>query len=73
LVKLIEIIGGASAKLSLEARSSATNIPWIDIIAMRHRLVHDYREIDLLLVWQTAHEDLPMLAAELKRLYPDAS
>jgi uncharacterized protein with HEPN domain len=70
LVKLIEIIGEAASKLSAEMRVSTPQIPWSDITGMRHRRVHDYRDIDLMLVWRTVQEDIPALLAELRPLLP---
>lgn len=70
LVKLIEIIGEAASKLSAEMRTSTPQIPWSDITGMRHRLVHDYRDIDLVLVWRTVRENIPALIDELRPLLP---
>jgi uncharacterized protein with HEPN domain len=36
-------------------------IPWSDIIGMRHKVVHDYLGIDEDIVWQVVSEDLPPL------------
>ena len=35
---------------------------------MRNRLIHGYFDIDLRLVWDTAHNDLPGLIARLESL-----
>jgi uncharacterized protein with HEPN domain len=43
------------------------DIAWQDIVAMRHRLIHGYFDIDLDIVWSTVTEDLPPLAAQLER------
>lgn len=40
LVKAIEIIGEAAYQIPQTARDEAPDIPWEDIIGMRHRLVH---------------------------------
>lgn len=47
LVKAIEIIGEAACQVSSETRSQIPEVPWEDIIGMRHRLVHAYFDIDL--------------------------
>jgi len=39
LIKDIEIIGEAAYQLSQETRQILSEIPWEDIIGMRHRLV----------------------------------
>ena len=40
LVKSIEIIGEAAARISQETRENHPDIPWPKIIAMRNHLVH---------------------------------
>ena len=67
LVKDIEIIGEAASRVSPEARAQWADIPWQDIVTMRHRLVHGYFDIDLDIVWNTVADDLPPLAAQLER------
>jgi uncharacterized protein with HEPN domain len=44
------------------------DLPWVDIIGMRHRLVHSYGRVDYYVVWRTANEDLPPLIARLESL-----
>jgi len=44
------------------------NIPWQNIIGMRHRLIHAYFDINLDVVWNTIVEDLPPLIKELERV-----
>ena len=51
LVKDIEIIGEAAYRVSQTARNQLPDIPWDDIIGMRHRLVHAYFDINLDILW----------------------
>jgi len=51
LVKDIEIIGEAAYRVSQTARDQLPDIPWDDIIGMRHRLVHAYFDINLDILW----------------------
>ena len=37
---------------------------------MRNRIVHDYFEVDLAVVWQTVHKDLPVLRKQIESLLP---
>lgn len=66
LVKEIEIIGEAAFQMAEESRSEAAGIRWPAIINMRHRLVHEYQDIDLSVLWKTLTEDLPPLIEALK-------
>ena len=68
LVKLIEIVGEASSRLSKEFQAEHPEIPWSGIIGMRNRLVHAYFDINLKVIWQTTQEDLPALIEQLKQL-----
>jgi len=70
IVKCIEIVGEAAGGISQESRERFDNVPWADIVGMRHRLVHAYFDIDLDRVWDTITDDLPPLIAELERIVP---
>lgn len=67
LVKDIEIMGEAAGRVSAAARVEWPEIPWQDIVAMRHRLIHGYFDIDLDIVWNTVRDDLPPLAEQLEK------
>ena len=68
LVKDIEIVGEAAYQVSPDTRSQLPEIPWEDIIGMRHRLVHAYFDIDLDILWATVQGDLPGLVAALRKI-----
>ena len=70
LVKAVEIIGEAAYRTKENTRREFPEIPWEDIIGMRHRLVHAYFDINLDILWKTVHEDLPMLKSLLQRIVP---
>jgi len=61
LVKDVEIIGEAAYQISEDTRRTLPEIPWEDIVGMRHRLVHAYFDINLDILWKTVQEDLPPL------------
>ena len=68
IVKCIEIIGEAANHLAPATQASYPDIPWSDVIAMRHRLIHGYYDIDPDIVWDTVQEDLPPLIVQIKKL-----
>jgi Protein of unknown function DUF86 len=45
--------------VSREFSDRHPEIPWADIIGMRHKVVHDYLGIDEDIVWQVVTKDLP--------------
>ena len=68
LVKDVEIVGEAASRMSLELRNRHPQVPWVDIISMRHRLVHGYFNVDPDIVWSTVAEDLPPLVVLLTQV-----
>ena len=70
LVKDIEIIGEAAYQISPATRESLPDVPWKDIIGMRHRLVHACFDINLDVLWKTVTDELPLLIAGLERANP---
>ena len=68
IIRAIEIIGEASQKIPNEIRTKYPEIPWREVSAMRNKLVHEYFGINMEVVWQTIHDDLPMLVPALKEV-----
>ena len=68
LVRCIEIIGEAASRISDEAKSEASTIPWRGLIAMRNRLIHGYFDVDPDTVWTTVTIEIPELRTRLERL-----
>jgi len=73
LVKCVEIIGEAAARIGKETKERNPQVPWAQIVAMRNRLVHLYFEIDLDQVWKAVTEDLPPLAVQLQAMLETGS
>lgn len=72
VIRMIQIIGEAARHMPEAARAKYPAIEWSRIIGMRHKVVHDYFEIDLEIVWKTATRDLPPLIAALEKIVPQA-
>ena len=54
LARLLEIIGEAASRVSIDGRSHYPDIPWPQIIAFRNILIHAYFGIDREVVWLAA-------------------
>ena len=65
LLKLVEIIGEAANRVSLETQQSHGAIPWPLIIGMRNRFVHGYDEISTERLRDTIEWELPPLIEQL--------
>lgn len=70
VVRRLQIIGEAARKVSPETRQTHPEIPWERVIGMRHRLVHDYRRVNLDVVWEVAQESIPELVRLLEPIVP---
>jgi uncharacterized protein with HEPN domain len=68
LTRLVEIIGEAAARVSTQTRERYPDIPWIEMIGLRNRLIHGYDAVDLDILWDIIQEDLPSLIQRLKVL-----
>jgi len=68
IIKEIEIIGEAANQITEEFKNQYSDIPWQDIIATRHRLIHGYFDVNLKIVWKTLTEDLPELVNFLSKI-----
>jgi len=71
VVRQLEIIGEACRRISADVQDRYSDIPWVDIIGMRHKIAHDYFKVDLETVWDTILDDLPFLKIEMARILND--
>lgn len=72
-VKLVEIIGEATYKLTKEYRDNHPNIPWRMMEGMRHVLVHEYYRISPQKLWATINADIPVLKGMIENLLMEYS
>jgi uncharacterized protein with HEPN domain len=48
----LSIIGENANKLSHELKSRHPGIPWLDMVAFRNYVAHEYHRVDLAMVWE---------------------
>ncbi|MFW6157947.1 MAG: DUF86 domain-containing protein [Planctomycetota bacterium] len=72
LVRLLEMVGEAAARVPRDCRERWSGIPWPEIVGLRNRLIHGYDDVDLDILWTIIQDDLPPLIAELSRILDDA-
>ena len=70
VIRPLEIIGEASARVSSSFRKAHADIPWKDMIGMRNRLLHEYFRVDYGIVWDTIQNDLPKLIELIEPMVP---
>ncbi len=68
MTRRLLIIGEASKRVSETTRQTLEKIPWIAINGMRNRLVHEYDDIDLDVIWDTVIKSLPLLILEPEKV-----
>jgi uncharacterized protein with HEPN domain len=67
LVRLVEIVGEAAARVPQTVRQEITDVPWQQIVGMRNRLIHGYDEVDFDILWSTVRGDLPHIVKRLSQ------
>ncbi len=68
VIKQIENIGEAARKLSKGLREKHFEVPWMQIINMRHVATHEYSSLDWRVVWDTATTDIAPLKEAIQRI-----
>jgi uncharacterized protein with HEPN domain len=63
LIRELEVLGEAAGKVSAAFVNANPEVPWKEITGLRHKLIHDYFEVDLEVVWRTATVNVPEIAA----------
>lgn len=68
VMRCIEIIGEAAAKLTNEYKEEHSSVPWNQIVGMRNHLIHVYFDVDHKTLWKTIQEDIPELISVFDKL-----
>ena len=67
----LEIIGEAANRIPKDFRAQHSEIAWAKIIGLRHRIVHDYFNIDVEIVWEIVQRNLPIFKSKLSQIRGD--
>ena len=70
LAHLVQVIGEAARHVSKQCCDAHPQIPWKAIVGMRHKVVHDYMNVDEDVVWDTVVKELSPLVVELEKIVP---
>jgi uncharacterized protein with HEPN domain len=69
LTRLLEIIGEAANRVPEEVRVQYPELPWLQMIAARNRLIHGYDSVDFDILWAILKNDLPILINKLEKIF----
>ncbi len=61
----LTVVGEAASRLSAELRARYPDVPWRQIIAVRHGIVHAYFDLDWQILWDAAIDDIPGLRRQV--------
>ena len=69
VLKNVEIVGEAANMLSSEFKEAYPDLPWSQMIKMRHVLVHGYASILPEVLWETATKEIPEVVPKIREIY----
>jgi len=64
----LEMIGEAANRVPEEVRTQYSELPWLQMIAARNRLIHGYDSVDFDILWIIVTNDLPVLIIQLEKI-----
>jgi uncharacterized protein with HEPN domain len=64
----LTVIGEAISRVSPELRARYPEVPWPQIVATRHRIVHAYFDLDWQILWDAAIVDIPELRNQIRNI-----
>ncbi len=67
MFRLIQIAENAD-KLTEDFKACYDRIPWRAMKGMRNRIVHEYGNVKMTVVYDTVRKDIPELLVQLKRI-----
>jgi uncharacterized protein with HEPN domain len=68
LTRLVEIIGEAANRVPENVQVRYPQLPWLEMIGARNRLIHGYDSVDFDILWAIITDDLPGLIRQLESI-----
>ena len=68
VLRNLEIVGEATRLVPEEVTTRHHQVPWADMRALRNIVAHEYDRVDLRIIWEAVHQDLPPLVSLLQEV-----
>ena len=65
VLRRLLVIGEAAARITAETETRFEEIPFRNMAGLRNRVVHDYGQIDLEIIWESVTLHLPQVRRQL--------
>jgi uncharacterized protein with HEPN domain len=73
VVRDLEVIGEAANGLSTALKEKYSDVPWQQIIATRHRIIHEYFHVNYVTVWGIVQDNLPELSIQIDKILKETA
>jgi uncharacterized protein with HEPN domain len=70
VIRRLLVIAEAARRVSGTTQQALPNVSWQEINGMRNRLVHEYDDVNLNIVWEVVQIEIPPLIENLKSQVP---
>lgn len=68
VIRRFAIIGEAARRISDKMKATYPKVPWNEMIGMRNVMVHEYDDVDMVIVWDTVKKDIPALISAIEKV-----
>lgn len=68
VVRDLEVIGEAANSISEKLKLLYPEVQWRQIVATRHRIIHEYFHVNYVTVWAIIKNDLPQLEEQIIKM-----
>ncbi|MBW1863849.1 MAG: DUF86 domain-containing protein [Deltaproteobacteria bacterium] len=68
VIRRFEIIGEAARRISDETKTDHPELPWLEMVGMRNIMIHEYDDVDMVVVWDTVKKDIPSLVSVIEKI-----
>jgi uncharacterized protein with HEPN domain len=65
---LVEMVGEGSRVISPSVREHFPDVEWSEAMRIRHKIAHDYLDIDLVVIWKVVKNNFPVFLREIENV-----